>query len=188
MQITLTVSIRSKDEISMIPIKMQADGRRNTIPLAPGPANVRSTTPVPEAVDAIECDDAWNPNSATPRVQRPVHWLDCDELQNTRLQLYVSERPDDILEFKGVFGDEVKVRDGRVTKMLPLDDLHGVPPMAKGDLVTARTGSMVGVALKVREYKSETCVVRQPGKVLRKHETDPIIPTVDLIAIYPYIK
>lgn len=172
----------------MVPIKIPEDGRRSAISLASRSASVRSITPVPDVVDEIDCDDAWNPNSATPRVQRPVHWLDHDKLQNTRLKLYVSETPNVVLEFKGVFGNEAKVRDGRDIKMVPLDNLYALHPVEKGDLVTAQTGSMVGVALKVREYRSDECVVRKPGQVLRKYDTDPILPTTDLVQIFPYIR
>jgi len=178
----------------MIPMRKPENGRCNTIPLASGSSIVqsrtpiRSTTPIPNAVDASECDDAWNPNSATPRVQRPVHWLDQDKLQSTRLKLCVLQKPNDVIEFKGVFGDNAQVRDRRETKMVPLDDLCPVRPTAKGDLVTTIAGPMTGVALKVREYRPEGCVVRQPGKVLKKLETDPVIPTAELVQIFPYIR
>lgn len=178
----------------MIPIRKPDNGIYNTIPLASGlsivqsTTPIRSTTPIPNAVDSSKCDDAWNPNSATPRVQRPVHWLDQDKIQSTRLKLYVSQKPNDVLEFKGVFGDNAQVRDRRETKMVPLDDLYPVRPTANGDLVTTIAGPMAGVALKVREYRPEGCVVRQPGKVLKKHETDPIIPTAELVQIFPYIR
>jgi len=102
--------------------------------------------------------------------------------------LYVLERPSNVLEFKGVHGDNAKVRDGHKTKLVPLEDLFGVRPTAKGDLVTVVTGSLIGMALKVRKYRSEECVVRQPGKVLRKHETDSVILTSDLVQIFPYFK
>lgn len=184
--ITLTFNSRCKDEITMVPINIPEDGRRSTITLVSRSESVRCTTPAPDVV--VDCDDAWNPNSATPRVQRPEHWLDHDKLRNTRLKLYVLESPDVVLEFKGVFGDEAKVRDGRDTKMVPLDNLYALRPIAKGDLVTAQTGSMVGVALKVREYCSDECVVRKPGQVLRKYDTDPVIPTTELIQIFPYIR
>jgi hypothetical protein len=183
--------IRSKDESGVFPINVP--GRRN-IPLAFGSAlasksaNFGGATPIPEAVVATGIDDAWNPNSATPRAQCPIHWLNHERLQNTRLQLFVLERPNEVLEFKGVHGDDAKVRDGRQTKHIAVDKLFGVRPTAKGDLVTATTGSLIGVALKVREYHSEECVVRQPGKVLRKHEKDPVIANSDLVQIFPYIK
>jgi len=178
----------------MIPIRKPDNGRCNTIPLASGSSIVqsttpiRSTTPIPDAVDSSGCDDAWNPNSATPRVQRPVHWLEQDKLRSTRLKLYVLQKPNDVLEFKGVLGDNAQVRDRRETKIVPLDDLYPIHPTAKGDLVTTVAGPMTGVALKVRDYGPERCVVRQPGKVLKKHETDPIIPTEELIQIFPYIR
>jgi len=138
--------------------------------------------------DESGSDDAWNPNSATPRAQCPIHWLNHTKLQNTRLKLFVLDKRSEILEFKGVHGDRAEVREGRRTKFVSLEELFGVRPTAKGELVTATTGSLTGIALKVREYRSEECVVRQPGKVLRKHETDPTLPNSVLVQIFPYIK
>jgi hypothetical protein len=178
----------------MSPINNPEEGRQNIIPLASGSAlpsgsaNIGGATPIPEATNELSSDDAWNPNSATPKAQRPIHWLDHEKLQNTRLKLFVLDKPSEILEFKGVHGDQAEVREGRRTKFVSLDDLFGVRPTAKGELVTATTGSLTGIALKVREYRSEECVVRQPGKVLRKHETDPTIPISVLVQIFPYLK
>ena len=153
---------------------------------------VRCSTPMPEDHDTIDKDDAWNPNSAAPRsdqaaqLERPKHWLEHDKFKNTRIQLFLRDRPGNILEFKGVVGDQAKIRDMLQFKQVPLEDLFAVRPTAVGDLVTPLTGPMTGVALKIKEFRDESCVVFRPGRVLRKKETDPILPISSLVQIYPY--
>lgn len=155
-------------------------------------STVRCSTPMPEDHDATDEDDTWNPNSAGPRgdqaaqFEQPKHWLEHDKLKNTRIQLFLRDRPGHILEFKGVIGDQAKIRDMLQFKQHPLEDLFPVRPSAVGDLVTPSTGPMTGVALKVKEFRDEDCVVYRPGRVLRKKETDPIVPISNLVQIYPY--
>jgi hypothetical protein len=108
-ELTLMFGIRFKDESGVFLINVPS--RRN-IPLAFESAlasestNFGGATPIPEAVIATGIDNTWNPNSATLRAQRPIHWLDHERLQNTRLQLFILERPNEVLEFKGVHGDD----------------------------------------------------------------------------------
>jgi len=148
---------------------------------------------MPEDCDTFDKDDAWNPNSLPPQsdqgiqLERPTHWLEHDKLKNTRMQLFHRDRPKDILEFKGVVGDQAKIRDMQQIKHIPLEDLFAVRPAAVGDLVTPLTGPMTGVALKVKKFQDEDCVVYRPGRVLRKRETDPVLPISCLIQIYPYV-
>ncbi len=155
---------------------------------------VRCSTPMPEDCDTSDnnSDDVWNPNSAAPRsdqpaqIERPTHWLEHDKLKNTRVQLFLRDKPGHILEFKGVVGDQAKIRDMLQFKQVALEDLFAVAPSAVGDLVTPITGPMTGVALKIKEFRDEYCVVYRPGRVLRKKETDPILPISSLVRIYPY--
>jgi len=104
------------------------------------------------------------------------------------MKLFVEETPNNILEFKEVEGNDIKVRDGRWTKLVPLENIRAVPPKDIGDLITPLMGSMIGVAMKVKKFQGDSCVVRQPGKVLRKNETDPSFPIACLIQIFPYPK
>lgn len=149
---------------------------------------VRCPTPMPENPIAADVDDAWNPDATFQRVERLVHWLEHDDLKHARMKLFVQDRVDNILEYKEVVGDEVRVRDGRWTKLVPLEDVRAVQPTEVGDLVTPLTGPMIGVALKVRAIQADHCVVRRPGKVLKKKETDPIYLIACLIQIFPYFK
>jgi hypothetical protein len=152
------------------------------------PSFIRCSTPMPEDPISMDVDDAWNPDATFRRIERPVHWLEHEGLKNARMKLFVQHRFDNILEFKEVIGDEVRVRDGRWTKFVPLEDVRAIQPTEVGDLVTPLTGPMIGVALKVREIQGDHCVVRQPGKVLKKKETDPSYPIACLIQIFPYLK
>jgi len=148
---------------------------------------------MPEDCDTTDKDDAWNPNSAAQQsdqaiqLERPMHWLQHDKLKNTRMKLFLRDRPNDELEFKGVVGDQAKIRDMLRIIHLPLEDLFAVRPTAVGNLVTPLTGPMAGVALKIKEFQGEDCVVYRPGRVLRKREVDPILPISSLIQIYPYV-
>ena len=142
---------------------------------------------MPEISSTID-NDAWNPNAPTRQIERMEHWLEHDSLKHTRMKLFVEETPNNILEFKEVEGNDVKVRDGRWTKLVPLENIRAVPPKDVGDLVTPLTGSTIGVAMKVKKFQGDSCVVRQPGKVLRKNETDPSFPIACLIQIFPYPK
>jgi hypothetical protein len=155
---------------------------------------VRCPTPMPDNVPTDDNNEAWDPNAPTPipvsddRTERPIHWLENDSLKSTRMKLFVHERPNNILEFKEVVGNEVKVRDGRLMTHVPLDAVHAVRPKEVGELVTPLTGPMAGIALKVRKFQDDDCVVRRPGTVLRKNETDPTFPIACLIHIFPYHK
>lgn len=163
---------------------------------------------MPDSIATDEDSDAWNPNATTPRIERPrpedcdvwnpidlarhversVHWLENDSLKNTRMKIFVDERPNNILEFKEVVGNKVKVRDGRLTTHVPINAVRAVRPKEEGDLVTPLTGPQAGVALKIRRVQGDDCVVRRPGTVLRKNETDPSFPIACLIQIFPYPK
>lgn len=163
---------------------------------------------MPDNISTDEDSYAWNPNAPTPQMEprrpdntdawklidfspfseRSFHWLENDNLKNTRMKLVVHERSNDILEFKEVIGNEVKVRDGRRTTLVPIETVRAVRPKEVGDLVTPLTGPMAGMALKVRSFEMDDCVVRRPGTVLRKNETDPRFPTACLIQIFPYPK
>lgn len=143
---------------------------------------------MPENPITIEDDDAWNPDATAPEIERGIHWLEDNSLKHTRMKLFTEERPNVILEFKQVINDDVKVRDGRDTKLVPLRDVRPVRPTEVGDLVTPLTGSMIGIAMKVRTFQDHVCTVRRPGKVLRKNEVDPSFPIACLIQIFPYAK
>jgi len=150
--------------------------------------NTRCSTPKPDNTLTVEADDAWNPNALTSVTERATHWLENDKLKITRVKLFAENKPNDILEFKEMVGDEVKVRDGRHTKIIPLQYIRGLPPKDVGDLVTPLTGPLIGTAMKVRTIQENVCVVRRPGKVLKKNEKDPSFPTACLIQIFPYAK
>jgi hypothetical protein len=108
-----------------------------------------------------------------------------EHLAGMRLKLFQKDNPSNILEFKEVVGDDAKIRDGFETKLIPLNDLHPVRPTDKVQLVTATSGAMCGAVLKVREYGETSCTVGQPGKVLRKKESNPSIDLSELVEMYP---
>jgi hypothetical protein len=149
---------------------------------------LRCSTPMPENPITVDDSDAWNPDAIAPQIERPIHWLEDVSLKRTRMKLFTEERPNDILEFKEVIGDDVKVRDGRHTRYIPLQNVRPVRPNDVGDIVTPLTGSMIGVAMKVRTIQENVCIVRRPGKVMKKNETDPSFPIACLIQIFPYAK
>ena len=143
---------------------------------------------MPENPITVDDSDAWNPDAIAPQIERPIHWLEDVSLKRTCMKLFTDERPNDILEFKEVIGDNVKVRDSRHTRYIPLQNVRAVRPNDMGDLVTPLTGSMIGVAMKVRSIQENICIVRRPGKVMKKNETDLSFPIACLIQIFPYAK
>ena len=136
-------------------------------------------TPMPDPAESGDVSPAWQPSA------RLVHWLEDERLAGIRLKLFRKDDPSNVLEFKEVVGDDAKIRDGFKTKLIPLDDLHPVRPTDKGELVTATCGAMCGAVLKVREYGQTSCTVGQPGKVLRKKESNPSVDLSELVGIYP---
>ena len=136
-------------------------------------------TPMPDPAESGDLSPAWQPSA------RLVHWLEDERLAGMRLKLFQKDNPSNILEFKEVVGDDAKIRDGFETKLIPLNDLHPVRPTDKVQLVTATSGAMCGAVLKVREYGETSCTVGQPGKVLRKSESNPSINLSELVEIYP---
>lgn len=187
---------RNEEETSMVLFKKDQGHSQQPLPtastssavLGESELTIRCSTPMPENSITIDDSDAWNPDAIAPQIERPIHWLEHDSLKHTRMKLFAEERPNDILEFKEVIGDDVKVRDGRYTRYIPLQDVRAVRPDEVGDLVTPLTGSTIGVAMKVRAIQEGVCIVRRPGKVLKKNEADPSFPIACLIQIFPYAK
>jgi len=136
-------------------------------------------TPMPDPAESGDLSPAWQPSA------RLVHWLEDERLAGMRLKLFQKDNPSNILEFKEVVGDDAKIRDGFETKLIPLNDLHPVRPTDKVQLVTATSGAMCGAVLKVREYGETSCTVGQPGKVLRKKESNSSIDLSELVEMYP---
>ena len=48
---------------------------------------------------------------ANIQLEHPRHWLQHDKLKNTRMKLFLRGSPNDELEFKGIVGDQSKIRD-----------------------------------------------------------------------------
>ena len=142
---------------------------------------------MPENTITVDDSNAWNPDVIAPQIERPICWLEHDSLKHTRMKLFTEEKPNNILEFKEVIGDDVKVRDSWHTRYIPLQDVRAVQPKDMGDLVTPLTGSTIGVAMKVRAIQEGICIVRHLGKVLKKNEADPSFIAC-LIQIFPYAK
>ena len=149
---------------------------------------LRCSTLMPKNTITVNDSDAWNPDAIAPQIERSIHWLEHDSLKHTRMKLFAEEKPNNILEFKEVIGDDVKVRDGWYTRYILLQDVRAVQPKDVGDLVTPLTGSMIGVVMKVRAIQEGVCIVRRLGKVLKKNEADPSFPIACLIQIFPYAK
>ena len=187
---------RVKQETFLAPIHTDNGGKPQLVArtITTTPTVLRSPTPMPDNDPTDDVSEAWNPNAPNPisvscnSAERAIHWLENDCLKNTRMKIFVVDKPDNILEFKEVIGDEVKVRDGRLMTHVPLDAVRAIRPKEIGELVTPLTGPMAGVALKVRKFEDEYCVVRRPGTILKKNETDPTFPIACLIHIFPYHK
>ena len=146
------------------------------IVLPPPPPEI-CATPMPSPAEWGDLSPTWQP--------RPMHWLEDANLAGIRFKLFQKDVPDTVLEFVGVEGDEARVRELIMTKLIPLVDLCPVRPSAKDQLVTTTSGEMRGLVLKVKVYTPPSCNVRQVGKVLRKNESDPSIDLEDLVEIYP---
>ena len=187
---------RNEEENSMVLFKKDQGHSKQPLLIASTSSAVlgesegtlRCSTPMPENTITVDDSDAWNPDAIAPQIERSIHWLEHDSLKHTRMKLFAEEKPNDILEFKEVIGDDVKVRDGWYTRYIPLQDVRAVRPKDVGDLVTPLTGSTIGVAMKVRAIQEGVCIVRRPGKVLKKNEADPSFPIACLIQIFPYAK
>jgi len=109
----------------------------------PLPVPEACATPMPDRAESGDLSPAWQPSA------RLVHWLEDEHLAGIRLKLFQKDDLSNVLEFKEVVGDDAKIRDGFETKLIPLNDLHPVRPMDKGQLVTATSGVMCGAVLKV---------------------------------------
>jgi len=147
--------------------------------VSPPPPPEICATPMPSPAEWGDLSPTWQPLS------RPVHWLEDADLAGIRFKLFRKDDPGNVLEFVGVEGNEARVREFIMTKLVPLVDLCPVRPTAKDQLVTTTSGAMRGLILKVRVYSPPSCTVRQVGKVLRKHESDPSVNLEDLVEIYP---
>jgi hypothetical protein len=145
--------------------------------VSPPPLLEICATPMPSPAEWGDLSPTWQP--------RPMHWLEDANLAGIWLKLFQKDVPDTVLEFMGVEGDEARVRELIMTKLVPLVDLCPVRPSAKDQLVTTTSGEMRGLVLRVKVYAPPSCNVRQVGKVLRKNESDPSIDLEDLVEIYP---
>lgn len=147
--------------------------------VSPPPLPQICATPMPTPDEWAGLSPAWQP------VSRPMHWLESPNLAGIRFKLFQKDDPRTVLEFVGVEGDEARVRELIMTKLVPLVDVCPVRPTAKDQLVTTTSGAMCGLVLKVKVYSPPSCTVHQVGKTLRKNESDPSIDLEDLIEIYP---
>jgi len=165
----------------------------------PGPvpnmlSQAMCSTPLHEEAQTDVSTPAWDPNSTTPLREQDQtdvslmftsrgHWL--EKLVGVRVKLFEASAPTTILEFEAIVGDSAKVRDRTKYRLIALDNLRPLPPTQSGDLVTPKVGETSGTMLKVRNFSSEMCSVRIPGKRLRKNEKDLVLPTETLVQIYP---
>ena len=133
--------------------------------------------PMPSPAEWGDLSPTWQP--------QPMYWLEDANLTGIRFRLFQKDVLDIVLEFVGVEGDEARVRELIMTKLIPLVDLCPVQPSVKDQLVTTTSGEMRGLVLKVKVYAPPSCNVRQVGKVLHKNESDPSIDLEDLVEIYP---
>jgi hypothetical protein len=170
---------------------------QKVVRIAPEPAPVPKamcSTPLYEEAQTDVSTPAWDPNSSTPvheEDQTDVslmftsrgHWL--EKLAGVRVKLFEPSAPTRILEFEAVVGDCAKVRDGTRKRLIALDNLRPLAPAECNDLVTPKAGETSGTTLKVREFSSESCSVRIPGKPLRKNAKDLVLPTETLVQIFP---
>ena len=134
---------------------------------------------MPTPAEWADLSPAWQP------VSQPMHWLQGPNLAGIQFKLFQKDNPGTILEFVGVEGDEVRVRELIMTKLIPLADVCPVRPTAKDQLVMTTSGAMCVLVLKVKVYNPPSSTVHQVGKTLRKNESDPSIDLEDLIEIYP---
>jgi hypothetical protein len=108
-----------------------------------------------------------------------------EKLVGVRVKLFESSAPTRILEFEEVVGDKAKVRDGTRKRLIALEHIRPLPPTESDDLVTPKVGATSGTMLKVRNYTSDICSLRIPGKTPRKNEKELVLPTETLVQIFP---
>ena len=146
-----------------------------------------SRTPLPRTLDL---SPGWDPSSRTPPSQtppRPIHWLDNQVLQRSRLKLKIKHPSvqSPYVEFLGVENDLVKVRDKTDIKFVALESVHPLLPTSKGDLIIPKDGKLQGIHFSVVRITSNLCVVRKPGTRPTKQNPDIEFAISDLVQVYP---
>lgn len=195
--IYLLIKCRGEDE-EHIHVFDPATQVKKTVRVAPEPELVlpqaTCSTPLHQEVQTDVPSPAWDPNSSTPLHEQdqtdftlacrsPEHWL--QKLVGVRVKLFENSAPTRILEFEEIVGDKAKVRDGTSKRLIALEHIRPLRPTESEDLVTPEVGETSGTTLKVRNYGSEMCTLRIPGKPLRKSEKELVLPTETLVQIFP---
>ena len=82
-----------------------------------------------------------------------------------------------------------KVRDGMRRVLVPLLDLQAIPPTWQGDIVTSfALGETYGKLYKLREFRSDFCVLRGYSEKTGRKEIFFTILTHELAQVYPPLR
>jgi hypothetical protein len=161
------------------------NGENNQLPQleAPTPA-----TPIPPENEQTHDANAWDPNSSVP-ISNPAvpYWLADEVFRGIRVKLrYCTQPSPPFLEFCGMEEESVKVRDGTRRVLVPLSTLQAIPPNWQGDIVTSfALGETYGRLYKIREFRSDFCVLRGYGEKTGRKEKNFTILTHELATVFP---
>ena len=111
--------------------------------------------------------DCWDPDAplvvqvTDPVLSGPI-WLQGEAFRKIRVKLRYRSDPSHCLEFCGMNGQLVKVREGKQHKLVPLLSVLPVAPAWKDDIVTSfgTNPDTYGKLFKVREYRADSCILR----------------------------
>ncbi|KAF8177878.1 hypothetical protein BJ912DRAFT_1063435 [Pholiota molesta] len=153
--------------------------------LASSPAwDPSSRTPEPLAGPSTEREIIyqWDPSSLRPG---PPTWLEDSSFSELRFLLVEQEHPNNILEFRGVEGNMIVVRDKMKTRTVSLESISWLRPDNLNDMVVPIVGDLRGRQFKVKLIEGDLCTLHTVGKRLRKWEHDPVLSRNDLARVYP---
>jgi hypothetical protein len=115
------------------------------------------------------------------------NWLADEAFHGIRVKLqYCTQLLLPFLKFGGMEEGFAKVRDGMRRVLVPLSDLQAIPPTWQGDIVTSfALGETYRKLYKLREFRSNFCVLRGYGENTGRKEKNFMILTHELAQVYP---
>jgi len=154
---------------------------------APTPATPTPATPLPPEDEQTHDADAWDPNSSVVSNPEVPNWLVDEAFRGVRVKLrYRTQLSSPFLEFGGMEEGSAKVRDGTRRVLVPLLALQAIPPTWQGDIVTSfAMGETYGKLYKLREFRSDFCVLRGYGEKTGRKEKNFTILTRELAQVFP---
>jgi hypothetical protein len=163
-------------------------GEKNLLPQLEAPvATPMPATPLPSEDEQTHDGDAWDPNSPVVSNAEVPNWLADEAFRGIRVKLqYRTQLSSPFLEFCGMEEGSAKVRDGTRQVLVQLAALQATPPTWQGDIVTSfAMGETYGKLYKLREFRSDLCVLRGYGEKTGRKEKNFTIPTHELAQVFP---